>query len=448
MAKIEDIVNVIIALGARPLTQAGFETPIFITSHKLWDDRFRVYTDSDGATDDGFDSDSPAVKALNAFFSQTFAPSQVVIGRRDFDDWTITVDDVPVEGTVYSFDIVHRTGTVNTRDTVSFTATATETTADLLATALAAAVTTATSGAVTATAATNTITLTLGTADTIVLVDEASTDLSIVLAGLEGADDAIVAITEVYDDYFFITSDSDNTTDIEDLAEYAEANKKIYGYSIYDANIFSSGSTTDIAYTLNSKGYANTFGIALTAATQRSEYAECAAIGSMASVTPGSSVLHGKTLRGITATRPTSTQTTVAETKKINMYVYIAGAGFFLNGFVASGGFFDNTRGILWLEARMEEDIFLYLTNKSNLGKKIPADNTGITEVAGVMRKRLNIAVRNGLLTTDPSYQIFQPDRADISSADLTNRYLPDIPFTATLAGAFQKIDIKGYVTI
>ena len=263
--------------------------------------------------------------------------------------------------------------------------------------------------------------------------------------GLETIATTLAAINAVYTDYFFITSDSHTDDDIKDLAAFAEANKKICAYSQYDADIFSAVSTTDTPAALKALGYNNTIGMAVIEDADQIEFQGCAAIGSMASIVPGASVLHGKTLRGVTAGKFTDTQVTVASSKNANLHVDLAGAGFLLNGKMASGQYFDTTRGVLWLEARLEEAIFLLIANKANLGQKIPGDDEGIAMVSATMSQVLDTAVRNGLLS---SYYIDAPSRDEISSGDLTNRYLPDVPFTAVLTGAFQTITIRGYVSI
>jgi hypothetical protein len=47
-----------------------------------------------------------------------------------------------------------------------------------------------------------------------------------------------------------------------------------------------------------------------------------------------------------------------------------------------------------------------------------------------------------------PLYTVTVPSRASISAEDRAARNLPGIPFTATLSGAVEKVEISGVVTV
>jgi len=183
--KIEQIADVIISLGARPITTAGFETPLFISAHNVWDERYRVYTSASAAVEDGFDSDSEVGKALLAFFGQDFAPSQVVVGRRDFTAHTLVVGTVAI-GDKLQVTITAKNASSKFKKDFEITTTTTDPAAE--ATDLAAEINgdVDLAGLITATAVGNVITLSEDTAaDRITFVGDLSSNLSLVLTTLE-----------------------------------------------------------------------------------------------------------------------------------------------------------------------------------------------------------------------------------------------------------------------
>lgn len=453
--KLEEIVDVIVSVAARPITQTGFETPLFVAPFGVFSERYRIYTSSQAAVEDGFDTESDVVAALSAFFGQDFAPAQVVVGRRSFTDQFV---EVPMGSYTtadkFSFKISAKNGSSKITDIVNFTPSTTSTQQEV-ATAIAAAITgnTALSALVTATASTNKVTIAPKTGSNILyigpnILEESAVALSYGYGELETMADAITAISAINNDYFFITTHSRNDVDIRQAAAYAEANKKIYAVSKYDADILDPVKVDDILSELKDEQFDLTMFIALDSASQEKEFHEAAAIGQMASLNPGSTTLHGKTLKGCTVSRFTTTQENTIKNKNGNIYTMIAGVGFFVDGKMVSGSFFDIQHGRLWLEARMEEDIFSLIKQKADMGKKIPYTDEGVGMVVAKMQTRLQNAVDIGFLAATPRFKVYPPLVANIPTTDKINRLLPDVPFEATLAGAIHRIKIRGVVTV
>lgn len=451
---IEDIVDVIVSVAARPITQTGFETPLFITPHQVFTERYRIYTDADAAVEDGFDPESPAVVALNAFFGQDFAPSQVVIGTRQYTADTVTIPATVTVGDVFSFKVVAKNASSKVTAYITYTAITGDDATDVaagLATAFAA--NTALAALATATPALGVLTIAPKASCYVTYVgpnvqNEAAVELEYGYTDLEEMADALYAITAVTNDYFFLTSHSRDLADIRQLAAYAESNKKIYAVSLYDPDIYDPVVTDDIASEFKTEQYDLTMLIALSSAAQEKEYHEAGAIGAMAALQPGSTTLHGKTLSGCTTSSFTTTQENTIIGKNANIYTMIAGVGFFVDGKMSSGTFFDIQHGRLWLETRMEEDIFSLIKQKADSGTKIPYTDEGISMVVAKMSTRLQNAVDVGFLAALPRFKVNAPLVADIPTTDKINRFLPDIPFEATLAGAIHRIKIRGVVAI
>ena len=64
------------------------------------------------------------------------------------------------------------------------------------------------------------------------------------------------------------------------------------------------------------------------------------------------------------------------------------------------------------------------------------------------MYSRLQTSVDQGFLAGSPKPKVFPPLVADVSAVDRAARYLPDVPFEATLAGAIHTVVIRGYVSV
>lgn len=437
---IEDIVDVSITLGDRPISVASFDIPMILVAHNVWTDRARIYTDADDLLDDGFADGSPIYKMVSDLFGGIKAPNQVVIGRRSLTDYRATFD--VANATAYTITLSVNTGSASFDKSFTYTsdvdATGTEIAAGLAALIEAdadinsfVAASNTTSTLIVAPSSTGKVSMGAGTSN-----------ITISSTSGETVATAISAIVDENDQWFFMLSDSHSSTDIQAMAEYAAANKKIYFVSSQEAAIFTS-STIDIASVLNGLQYDNTVLISHKSADK--EFVEGSALGTVASSIPGVGNLFAKTLVGAPIDSLSNTEATYATNKKSNIYVRRGGTGWLENGTVVSGRFFDVMHGSLALEARMQEAVFAMIKRISDLGKMLRFTNEGIREVVSEMKTVLDEFVRSGFLA---SYEVIPPKVEDISANDKANRYLPDVPFEAVLGGAIHKIKINGFVKI
>lgn len=437
---IEDIVDVSITLGDRPISVASFDIPMILVAHNVWTDRARIYTDADDLLDDGFADGSPIYKMVSDLFGGIKAPNQVVIGRRSLTDYRATFD--VANATAYTITLSVNTGSASFDKSFTYTSDA-DATGTEIAAGLAALIE-ADSDINSFVAASNTTsTLIVAPSSTgKVSMGAATSNITISSTSGETVATAISAIVDENDQWFFMLSDSHSSTDIQAMAEYAAANKKIYFVSSQEAAIFTS-STIDIASVLNGLQYDNTVLISHKSADK--EFVEGAALGTVASSIPGVGNLFAKTLVGAPIDSLSNTEATFATNKKANIYIRRGGAGWLENGTVSSGRFFDVMHGSLALEARMQEAVFAMIKRISDLGKMLRFTNDGIREVVSEMKTVLDEFVRSGFLA---SYEVFPPKVEDISTNDKANRYLPDVPFEAVLGGAIHKCRINGYVRV
>ena len=132
------------------------------------------------------------------------------------------------------------------------------------------------------------------------------------------------------------------------------------------------------------------------------------------------------------------------ETKKANYYITVAGVSIVMNGQVSGNEWIDTIRGIDWLEARMKERLFSALIN----APKIPYTDNGVAIIEAGVRAQLAEGIRVGFLAADPAPEVTVPKVADIDPAQKAARILPDVSFSATLAGAIHEIEIDGVVSV
>ena len=438
--EIEDIVDVSITYGDRPISTQSFDIPLLLVTHNLWDERTRIYTSANDILADGFADGGPAYKMASDLFSGIEKPREIVLGRRELTDYRLTFE--VANSTVYTINLYVDTGSATYTKTFSYTSDADATSSEIsagLASLIEADGTINSSVA----ASDSSGTLVIAPQNTGRLyVGAVTNNILIASTSPETVGTALAEIDVENNEWFFILSPSHSSTDIQGLSEYASANKKIYFTSSQEAAIFTS-STVDIASVLNGYQYDNVVFTSYSSADK--EFPEAGALGTVCSATPGIGDLFAKTLIGVAIDSINTTQANYAKAKKANIYIKRGGVGWYENGTTVSGRFFDVVHGALWLEARLQEDIFGEIKRMSDLSKKIPYKDEGVDQIRGVMIKRLDEAVRNGFLA---SYEIFPPKVDDIATNDKANRLLPDIPFEAVLAGAIHTVKINGYVSV
>ncbi|MFX0205152.1 MAG: DUF3383 family protein [Candidatus Hodarchaeota archaeon] len=173
------------------------------------------------------------------------------------------------------------------------------------------------------------------------------------------------------------------------------------------------------------------------------EFPAIAWMGEVFPYDPGESNWAFKTLTGITSYSLTGAQKTTIEGKECNFYNEISGIDVTRWGTVGSGEYIDIIRGTDWLKARIQQRVFTPLTQL----RKIPFTDAGVQIVVSELRGALQEGVDRGLLA-EGSIEIDYPAVADVSVADKANRLLPDVEFRADYAGAINKTEINGIISL
>lgn len=264
------------------------------------------------------------------------------------------------------------------------------------------------------------------------------------LTGADGTETWVQALTAIlteHADWYGLITRTRTESDVLPIAAWVESNKKLYVTTASDSDILSG--TGDVADLLKTAKYERTL-IAYhsTAGTGTDQIIDAAILGKMfGGYDPGSATWAYKSLAGISVDLLTPSQISTALGKNCNVYTAIAGVNVLQMGKVSSGEFADVIHGLDWLKARIQQLVFTPLANTA----KVPYTNAGIEIIVSAVRTALQEGVTNALLS---SFTVSAPKVTEISTADRGTRVLPDVRFTAVLAGAVHTVEVDGVVTV
>jgi len=439
---IKDIVKVTITRESTPVRRASFGIPLLLGANKVFIERAKEYADLDSMIEDGFLITDAEYIAASKLFSQNPRPELLVVGRRDVDQAVITVTNIvpdidyscTINGTAFIFD----SGATPTAASIAL-----------------GLVTAINLGAEPVTATDNVD----GTYDLDADVPGVAYTLSVdtdqtITKPYTPSDtiiNDIIAIQAENDEWYIIEEMLKISAEELELAAWVETKNKLFGITSDDNNIVDQDYATDvtsIAALLHSAEYSRTYVAFWNAAYLKvsdlggNQYFNSAWDGVQLPKDPGVSTWSNKTVTGIQPLSLNSIQTKNATDKKANLYVITGADGRTRFGTVASGEYIDIMRGIDWLQARLEEDVFILLATH----EKIPYTDSGIASVEAVVKAVLDEAVTVGFL--DVGYTVTVPKIGDVDPIDRANRVLKGIKFRAVPAGAIHVVEIDGEVSV
>lgn len=442
MADLDSIVQVTITATTATPDRAGFGTPLiagyFPTT--VFPERVRSYSSTAEMVADGFALNDPIVRAAAKVFGQSPHPPTLKIGRRalPFSQSLNLTPTITTEGFVYTYSVVSPDGTVTP---VTYTNGPAETVATIV-TALVALF-----DAITDLSATdNTTDLDLDADNPGELFDvqtaaatRAGSDLLDQTPDPGIATD-LAAIRLEDGDWYGLAIDSNSKAEIAAAAAWAEGEVILFAPNSADAEVLDD-TAGNIAETIEALSYARTF---LMWSGRVLSYAGAAWLGKQLPTDPGSSTWAFKTLSGVVADTLTTTEVGNLESNNANYYTRVAGIDITRQGTAADGDFVDIQRTIDALTARIQEAIFTALVNNP----KLPYTDASVSAIKGIIRGVIRSFQADGALDPAVDPTVTAPLVADVDVADRANRILPDVVFTAQLAGAIHKIQIEGTLTI
>lgn len=421
------------------------------------DNRFaetaKIYTTLDGlgSTGDNYDTAGVTYKLAQTFFAQNPKASQLVVGKRSLPP-TMTVDLTPVavNSTDYVVTIGGRGAAGADEETFTFTSDATATVAEI--TAGLTALINAGAQKVLATDGTTKITIesavsaggasaagkpfTLAFDRTLLTPQNVTTD-----PGIATDLTTVRTATDGNDDWYCAVLDSFGKAEITAMAAAIEALFKIYVATTFDADILTA-SSSDIASNMQALSYDRTI-VCWHETPGKADFGAGWA-GGLLPKDPGSVTWKFKTVSGVAFSTLTPSELAELEGKNCNNYIRKAGVNITQEGKVAGGEFIDIIRGVDFITARLQENIYSRLVNLP----KIPFTDPGIAVVENEVRGVMDLGISQGIFAADPEPVVTVPLAADVDTNDKANRLLPDVTFTATLAGAIHFVEVRGTVTL
>ncbi len=438
---LDDIANVTITASTTTPSRTGFGTPAVLAYFEGiygTGELAREYTSAAAMITDGFGTASAAVRAATGIFSQNPKPSKIVVGLTE-SDTVQTLNVTPIVAAIknsYAYTVY-----VNAL-AATYTSDATATAAEICA-GLKVAID----------ALSQNVTVTDNTTYIAIVADTVADEFSFYVAerlllktenlttdGGIVAD--LTAIRLQNDDFYTVHPTNLGLAVLTALATHVETLVKGMITSSADDDCYDSGSSTDIMAVCNTAGQARTMIMYHPKALV--QYPGAAWAGKCLPEDPGSITWKFQTLANVDYTVLTTTEETNIENKKGNTYQQVAGISITQQGWSSAGEFFDITRSLDFMRARLQEKIFGTLANAD----KIPFTDPGVAVIEADVRSVLKLCVGNGILAASPEPTVTVPKVADVSVANKALRLLPDVEFGGTLAGAIHATEVDGHVTV
>lgn len=448
MATFRDkVVSVTLVYGATTISETQFDIPLILTGHNATGNLVDVFTSTDAVLAAGFSVNSPAYVMSELLFNGLFSPDEVIIGKREVTAFTLTPE--AEDSTAYTISIKHGTAS----KTFSFTSDTDATVAEITA-GLAALINADTTYSTYFTVASSSTAITLTPVSGVVADFAYSDNFVATKSFASNITEDISAIAEKNNTWFFLLSDSHESSDVEACASYVEEHDKVYFFSSQDEDI-RDNVDDNLLITLVNTGYINTC-FALWMSDADVVYPEAAVVGSICSAQPGTTTLHGKTLVGVTLEQLTTTQETNIVSNNGNIYRKEHGLLFYRDGFMVNGYFFDYVCHALWFKARVEESLFSLFKQQSMLGSGVRATTSGLALIRqAVLENPINVGILNGsianeVVTSEDTGMyvnlkptVYIPSRADMTNTQINSRIVEGMKIEYVYAGFLHYVKVQ-----
>lgn len=421
--KLDKIVDISISRSTKVVTRQGFGIPFYLGESMKLDRRVKIYSDISEVGLD-FDSSDDEYKMASSAFSQEISPDTIMIGKKVKADSEVITSATNPSGDIINIEalgigIAAEKGasiTISGFNEAEYNDTFTvEQILD-----------------------DNNIQL---TSSTTLSATPATGSGSYTLS--ETWDKAVQKCFEFNSDWYGIAITSTNKDDILSVSSKIEVLKRLFLARTSDENNLDSNDVNSIMYALKQLNYDRT--LTVYNSDVSNYFIDSSWLAKQITTTPGSSNWAFKSLSGII---PDNLDSSAIFSNNGNTYEVIGGVPVTRYGTVSSGEYVDVIRGVDWLQARLQENIMDALVNL----EKIPYTDDGVNIIENKMREIFEEGVSNQLISSDSDgngkYTITLPETENISLADKATRYLSGITFKAELAGAVNKVGIKGTVSI
>lgn len=440
---ISDIIQVNITANTVYPSTPGFGIPLVLTVLDFFPGRTAAYSSYQSVVTDviaagGTAASTPCIIA-GKLFSVNPSPSVIKFGKRILpytQTFTLTCLSA-VAGVVYSFSVGGKPITYTVPSSGSPTTTT-------VATAIAALITSAApSGLDTAVGAAAVITVTAVSAKLLDLINDPAHLVFKDTTADPGIATDLANILNEDGNWYGLILDNPGSLEGAAAATWVEANKKLTVLTTSDT-VAGTSATTDLISVIKAAAFDRTSVMA--SMRQYLSYSNAVLMAVCLTTAPGSENWAFKTLPGVTVDKLTATQRGFIIGKNGNTYESYGNGG--LNatyqGMVGSGDFLDTTRGIDWLSALIQASLLGLLMNNS----KVPFTDAGGDMVRGTVSGCLASGISVGFLANNPAPIVIVPLVATVSPIDRAARNMPGVSFSATLAGAINRVTVTGTVNI
>lgn len=434
MTVIKDFVDVEINLSAISSIKAeNFNLMLLLGAHTVFTENYKEYSEPSQLLDDGFRLDSNEYLAASRIFEYDNPVPKIYLGRR-------LVSELLIKTNVLKANYVYKTtiGTTVYTYTKPTIPTASDVAAGLVLAMAADPIVNVTDNL----DGTYTIEPKVAGAPFICKVDNYQI-FQTITTGQDIIDDVEAILAQV-DDWFAIMETLRDQTEVLDLAEWCEGERKLFVTVSDDAAIIKDTvdeDITSIAALFRTEQYRF---IALLYHASLVDFIDAAWLGEELRKPAGNSTWARKNLIGITPDKLTEEERNNALAKKCNIYELVGGIGVTSNGTVFDNKYIyiDVVRDLEFLKTDIEVNLFEFLVSTD----KIPYTDAGIAMAEDRLKTRLNSAVRAGILSDNPAPTTSVPSIEEVAAQDKIDRILRNLNFQATLANAIHTIKIVGTV--
>jgi hypothetical protein len=261
---------------------------------------------------------------------------------------------------------------------------------------------------------------------------------------------ALNAIKAANNGWYAMTTSVRTMADQQVIAQWAEANEKLYCIESGDPLIINAD-TGDIAAWIKLNNLDRSFVLYHPdcapdtdngAITDIDPMPGVALFGKNLTYQPGSATWMFKDMNAVPTYELDTGPFNTATGKNAMLYCLVADVPITFWGKVGSGEYIDIIHGCDWLKARIQNKVFTVLKNN----KKVPFNDTGIE----IIKSSLKDALQEGIDIAEllDSYTITVLAAANVPVDEKAKRNLPSVAFEAPLQGAIHTTAIRGTVTL
>lgn len=423
---IRDIVEVNITRETPVAGIDTFDVMLFVSDETYLPVRRQSFT-SLSSVANVYPKGSVGYKVAESYFSNNPRPQTIIFGRRLTDLVEVNIDEAN-DGEVYSLLI--------DGDTVSYTAGSTDTVSDI-----SDALTTEIQGLggnIAASDQAGAIDVTNVDSSVIFSISIVSGKMSFTpIVFTETITETLNAILDLDDDFYGISLETKDTTDLDSVISFCNTNKKLLGLTLDEGDILDPLDSTDYFTEKKDAEVDRAFGCYHAV---EGEYVETGLFGNLFPNFPGSATFAFKSAGTSPVSNLSLDDRTTVLSKGGNTYERRASNNIFYNGQTFVGLPIDIIIAIDWLESDISTRVFSTLNNKP----KVTYTEPGISVLEADVRAGLTQGVDEGLIV---NFTISRVARNDVPAADRTARRYDGLSFVAELAGSIINVTINGTVT-